>query len=73
MLQPSGTLFLVVAATATAVCTVSATPATIGLLLLAATTTRAAWASAAMTAIRRATAIERTVTQSVVSKNQNNS
>jgi hypothetical protein len=72
-LQPSGTLLLVVASAAMGHWVMLAATASVGQLLLTATTHAACTSSAMAMSIRRATSIGRTATQSVVSKNQNNS
>lgn len=72
LLQQHGILLRVLAATPAAVSALSEASATIGLLLLT-ITARTACASATMAAsFRRTTTIARTVSLSVVSKNQNN-
>ena len=72
---PSGILFRVFATATMGHCTLSTTTATIGQLLLAATTSpHTAWTSTTMaTSIYPAATFERAVLGSVVSKNQNNS
>ena len=70
---PLGIQLRVLAATAMAVWTMSAAPASIGQFLLAATSHAACTSSAMAVSVRRTASVGRTASQSVVSKNQNNS